>query len=691
MNDRISTKAGIFESGEKDALAVQYKEGRLIACRNPKLTDYTVADGTEVICDRAFMNMKELKSITLPSSLKAIGESAFSGCKVLTDINIPEGVTEIRQATFRDCDTLSAIELPASVTEIDKFAFGRGLTTLVVNAPKMKIDRYAFMNARDFSTLIVPAGTADYYRSLLAEIRVKADVEEADEETQDNEPQSMLDMFASATAAEANEMTKGLFKSNNMEEEKRTKTVTIEVFGTELFLEPKDSDEEEVYDAYSRFKRNGMVFTVDGNEYGPIDLGIDYNVLTQEQIDEFQNFDVAEFFEESGAEEGMLYKNKAWTTIEIEIPEDEEFKANKACLVTTKFIYPDGSSDVTVCAFGYDGKVYDCAPGNSEGISGEKIWPLNSDDEEDFESEEGYESKEEEVKPIEDSDEMVFRYGFVDKSGNFIIKPQFESSGDFHEGLASAKINKKYGYIDKSGKVVIEPKFDKASDFSDGVARVNIDGQAGFIDKTGAYIIPPKFGTLDVGNFYDGLAPLCVAGKYGYIDKSGEFVIEPKFEKAYDFSNGVAKVKLSGKYGYIDKSGNFVIEPQFSGVGSFNDGLATIDGDDGYGYIDKSGEIVIEPQFEDAGDFSDGAAWVYVDDQYGYIDKTGEFIIDPQFEGCGDFVDGISYVNIDEAYHYIDKSGESAFDGEFDSANNFSEGVACVGIFGPLSQFKLTD
>ncbi len=193
MSDIISTKAGVFESGEKDAMGVQYKGSRLIACRNPKLTDYTVADGTEVICDRAFMNMKELRSIILPASLRAIGESSFSGCKALADITIPDGVTEIRQATFRDCDALTAIELPASVTVIEKFAFGRGLTTLVVNATEMKIDRYAFMNARDFSTLMVPAGAADYYRALLADMRVKADVEEIDEKPES--PVLRLDAF----------------------------------------------------------------------------------------------------------------------------------------------------------------------------------------------------------------------------------------------------------------------------------------------------------------------------------------------------------------------------------------------------------------------------------------------------------------------------------------------------------------
>lgn len=66
MSDRLSTKAGVFESGEKDVMGVQYKDGRVIACRNSKLEDYTVADGTEVVSDRALMNLKELRSIKLP-------------------------------------------------------------------------------------------------------------------------------------------------------------------------------------------------------------------------------------------------------------------------------------------------------------------------------------------------------------------------------------------------------------------------------------------------------------------------------------------------------------------------------------------------------------------------------------------------------------------------------------------------
>ena len=58
MEDELSTKAEVFETGEKDVFGVAYKGNRLLSCRNNKLTAYTVADGTEIICDRAFYDCK---------------------------------------------------------------------------------------------------------------------------------------------------------------------------------------------------------------------------------------------------------------------------------------------------------------------------------------------------------------------------------------------------------------------------------------------------------------------------------------------------------------------------------------------------------------------------------------------------------------------------------------------------------
>nr|WP_300005823.1 WG repeat-containing protein [Anabaena sp. AL09] len=49
-------------------------------------------------------------------------------------------------------------------------------------------------------------------------------------------------------------------------------------------------------------------------------------------------------------------------------------------------------------------------------------------------------------------------------------------------------IDKIWGYIGKSGQFIIPPQFDEAWDFSKGIARVMIDEQERYIDKKGRFI-----------------------------------------------------------------------------------------------------------------------------------------------------------------------------------------------------------
>lgn len=57
--------------------------------------------------------------------------------------------------------------------------------------------------------------------------------------------------------------------------------------------------------------------------------------------------------------------------------------------------------------------------------------------------------------------EPVLRWGFIDKAGNVVIKPQFGSAAEFFEGLAAVQFPSygKWGFIDKAGQTVIEPQF----------------------------------------------------------------------------------------------------------------------------------------------------------------------------------------------------------------------------------------
>ncbi|MEJ1933162.1 WG repeat-containing protein, partial [Nostoc sp. NIES-2111] len=59
----------------------------------------------------------------------------------------------------------------------------------------------------------------------------------------------------------------------------------------------------------------------------------------------------------------------------------------------------------------------------------------------------------------------------------------------FSEGLASVKTESgKWGFINRQGNIVIKPQFDEVSNFSFGLARVRIGKKYGYIDKYGKYV-----------------------------------------------------------------------------------------------------------------------------------------------------------------------------------------------------------
>jgi len=229
------------------------------------------------------------------------------------------------------------------------------------------------------------------------------------------------------------------------------------------------------------------------------------------------------------------------------------------------------------------------------------------------------------------------------------------------ESLIATKNGDKYGYADRSGKFIIPPQFEIAYSFIEGLAGVRTDSKWGWIDKTGKFVIPAQFD--DYSYFSEGLAPVKSADKYGYIDKTGKSVIPPQFERAYSFIEGLAPARSGGKYGWIDKTGKFIIPAQFYDIdlfGSFNQGPIAVKSDSGWGYIDRTGRFVVQPQFYEAKGFSEGLAvvgipfdylkhgmipqvtyGVQIDSvymerviplEYGYIDINGVKVIECQFE-----------------------------------------------------------
>src|SRR5262249_50615984 len=120
------------------------------------------------------------------------------------------------------------------------------------------------------------------------------------------------------------------------------------------------------------------------------------------------------------------------------------------------------------------------------------------------------------------------KWGYIDKTGKFVIKPIFASAGPFKKGLAAVSTagscTKSYGFIDRDGRFVIEPRFFWAFSFSEGLAAViengysnfstsgdvcSSDGEWTFIDRSGKTSVVPMVNEL-IPSFSEGLAPVAV-------------------------------------------------------------------------------------------------------------------------------------------------------------------------------------
>ena len=279
---------------------------------------------------------------------------------------------------------------------------------------------------------------------------------------------------------------------------------------------------------------------------------------------------------------------------------------------------------------------------------------------------------------IDGNDPAGVRWGFADKTGKIVIKPQFEGNyyapPHFAGGLAvtggsflgttlkTFGVNTKFGYIDKTGAFAIPQNYDEAYDFSEGLASVKVGAKYGFIDKTGHMVIAPMYDAP--GFFKDGIAVVEVNHLSYVIDTNNRKVFETAYAGLSGFSDGLARFEANQKIGFIDKKGNVKIKPTLE-PGSdqsvrrmyFSEGLCpievgTVSGSDSsaaisekFGYMNKDGKLVIQARFDYAGPFKNGMAVVSQNGNYGFINKSGKFVIAPIFANVGYFVDGIARVS----------------------------------------------
>lgn len=120
--------------------------------------------------------------------------------------------------------------------------------------------------------------------------------------------------------------------------------------------------------------------------------------------------------------------------------------------------------------------------------------------------------------------------------GEVVIERRFDEAKRFSHGMAAVRVKDKWGFIDKTGRIVIRPQFDEVEDFGpDGIAAV---GKA----------------------FEDDVY------KYGFINRKGQIIIDFKFDSAGSFWGGLGEIgirepRANDNWGYVDASGKIIWTP----------------------------------------------------------------------------------------------------------------------------------
>ena len=108
----------------------------------------------------AFKGLKNLKSVSLPSTLTSLGRYAFSDCTALAEISIPEAVTIIDAGVFSGCTSLAKVTLNENLETIGSYAFSdcSALTEIELPDGLREIGASAFYGCRKLTEIALPGG-----------------------------------------------------------------------------------------------------------------------------------------------------------------------------------------------------------------------------------------------------------------------------------------------------------------------------------------------------------------------------------------------------------------------------------------------------------------------------------------------------------------------------------------------------
>ncbi|MFV0365944.1 MAG: WG repeat-containing protein [Mangrovibacterium sp.] len=299
-----------------------------------------------------------------------------------------------------------------------------------------------------------------------------------------------------------------------------------------------------------------------------------------------------------------------------------------------------------------------------------------------------------------------YKYGAIDKNGQFIIEPQYVDMGRYSKCLLTFTGDtwSEYRYHDFAGNIIRvdgkEKHYKSASNFKSGHAITQNANDSIFIiinenfevtdSILGYYNSPLNVKSWSVvSEFCDMMCRIehykmnselgYYQAKYGFSNTYGRIIIPVQLDYAMDFYNSYSLYELNGLWGYLNTGGRAAIAAQYADAHPFVEDVSSVkDMDDEWMLIDKNNNILSEARFKSTGiTSSELTAFIPLDSEsnlYGFMNNKGEVVIEPQFYSSSyyeekvieaTFWDNLALVEIDELQSaYITKTGEIVWQGE---------------------------
>lgn len=178
MSRRLANKVRENPNELKNAAVIKTEVGWGLISR----TSFNIPEGTEIICNKAFMGCYFLCKITIPDSVTSIGNYAFWGCSSLQEITIPNSVIDIGENPFGGCCckinnksphytyengilyTAAKDRIISCVTNDEVIILPDSVTT---------IGKLAFFSCSSLRKITIPRNTKEKFKKLLPEYKDK--------------------------------------------------------------------------------------------------------------------------------------------------------------------------------------------------------------------------------------------------------------------------------------------------------------------------------------------------------------------------------------------------------------------------------------------------------------------------------------------------------------------------------------